>query len=90
MSGQPCLFIGTVLAGSGECTNLDHWNPAIVGSNPVRGMDCVTFFCVLPSCIGRGIAVGRSPVQGDKGKCKVVPVLNKAPRHEGVMGREEV
>jgi hypothetical protein len=34
-------------------------NTGIVGSNPARGMDvCPRFFCVVPSCVGRGLATG--------------------------------
>jgi hypothetical protein len=41
-------------------------NTRIVGSNPTQGMDvCVHLTCVcLVLCIGRGFAMGLSPVQG--------------------------
>jgi hypothetical protein len=33
-----------------------HW---IVGSNPAQGMDvCPLSFCVVLSCVGRGLATG--------------------------------
>jgi hypothetical protein len=40
-------------------------NPAIVGSNPTRGMDvCVCLFCVcVVLCVGSGLATDWSPVQ---------------------------
>jgi hypothetical protein len=33
-------------------------NTGIVGSNPTRGMDVSAFFCVMLSCVGRGLALG--------------------------------
>jgi hypothetical protein len=40
-------------------------NTGIVGSNTIRGMDVYPrFFCVMLSCVGRGLASGRSPVKG--------------------------
>jgi hypothetical protein len=39
-------------------------NVEIVGSNPARSMDVCLFLCVVLSCVGRGLASGRSPVQG--------------------------
>jgi len=39
-------------------------NVEIAGSNPARGMDVCLRFSVLLSCVGRGLASGRSPVQG--------------------------
>jgi len=47
-------------------TVFDASNTGIVTSNPVRDMKCVSaFFCVVFSCVGSGIAKGRSPFQGD-------------------------
>jgi hypothetical protein len=44
---------------------LNRSNIAIVGSNPARGMDMFPRYShVLPSCVGRGLVMGRSPVQG--------------------------
>jgi hypothetical protein len=44
---------------------LDRLVPAIVGSNPAQGMDvCPPSFCVVLSCVGRGLATGWSLVQG--------------------------
>jgi hypothetical protein len=45
-------------------TVFDSLNTGIVGSNPSRGMDVSTFFCVVLSWVGRGLALGRSAVQG--------------------------
>jgi hypothetical protein len=45
-------------------TVFGHSNTGIVGSNPTRGMDVSVFFCVVVSCVGRGLPTGRSPVQG--------------------------
>jgi hypothetical protein len=36
----------------------------IVGSNPAQGMDVCPSFCVVLSCVGRGLATGWSLVQG--------------------------
>jgi hypothetical protein len=37
----------------------------ILGSNPTRGMDvCPRFYVSVFSYVGRGLASGRSPVQG--------------------------
>jgi hypothetical protein len=37
----------------------------IVGSNPAQGMDVYPLsFCVVLSCVGRGLATGWSLVQG--------------------------
>jgi hypothetical protein len=36
-----------------------------LGSNPATGMDtCLHFLCVVLFCVGRGLTMGRSPVQG--------------------------
>jgi hypothetical protein len=40
-------------------------NSGIVGSNPTRRKDVSAFFCVVLSYVGRGLATGRSSVQGD-------------------------
>jgi hypothetical protein len=45
-------------------TVFGHSNVQIAGSNPARGMDVCLYFCVVLSCVGRGFASGRSPVQG--------------------------
>jgi hypothetical protein len=38
-------------------------NIGIIGSNPAQGMDvCPRFFCVVLSCVGRGLASVWSPV----------------------------
>jgi hypothetical protein len=41
---------------------LEHW---VCSSNPARGMNVCAFFCVVLSCVGRGLAKGRTPVQRD-------------------------
>jgi hypothetical protein len=54
----------------------DRSNTGIVGSNPARGVYVCMYvrtylrvFCVVLSCVGTGIATGRSPVQGVLPKC---------------------
>jgi hypothetical protein len=39
-------------------------NVEIAGSNPARGMDICVSLCCVVLCVGRGLASGRSPVQG--------------------------
>jgi hypothetical protein len=44
---------------------LDHSNTRIVGSSPTRSSDVMSaFFCVMLSCVDRGLGVSRSPVEG--------------------------
>jgi len=46
-------------------TVFDRSNTGIVGSNPDRGMElCPRFSVFVLSYVGRGLAPGRSPVQG--------------------------
>jgi len=46
---------------------LEHSNNEILGSSPVLGVDVRP--CVVLSCAGRGLVMGRSPVQGHLPKC---------------------
>jgi hypothetical protein len=63
------MFFGpiTVTAPSKSWTVFARSNTGVVGSNPTQGMDvCVRLFCVyVVLCIGRGLATGLSPVEGD-------------------------
>jgi hypothetical protein len=54
----------------------------IVGSNPTRGMDvCVRLFCVcVVLCVGSGLAIGSSPVQGVLPSVYWIKTLKKRPR----------
>jgi hypothetical protein len=56
-----------VAAPSKARTIFGRMNAGIVGSNPSRGMDmCMRFSvlcCVVLSCVGRGLASGRSPAK---------------------------
>jgi hypothetical protein len=48
-----------VAARSKARTVFDRLNIGIATSNPARGMDvCPRFFCVVLSCVGRGLASG--------------------------------
>jgi hypothetical protein len=48
-----------VAALSKARTVFDRSNSGIAGSNPTRGMDvCLRVFCVMFSCVGRGVASG--------------------------------
>jgi hypothetical protein len=60
-----------VAVPSKEHMILDHLNTRIVGSNPARGVNvCPVFFCVcVVFCESRGLATGRSLVQGILPKC---------------------
>jgi hypothetical protein len=50
-----------VAALSGARTVFEHWN---CGFESYSRHGCVTaFFCVVLSCVGRGLALGRSPVR---------------------------
>jgi hypothetical protein len=52
-------------ARSKDRTVFGRSNIGIAGSNPAQGMDvCPRFFCVVLSCVGRGLVSGWSPVQG--------------------------
>jgi hypothetical protein len=42
---------------SKSCTAYDRSNIGIAGSNPARGMDVFPRFCVVLSCVGRGLAL---------------------------------
>jgi hypothetical protein len=51
-------------------TFLDRSNIVIVGSNPAQEMDISPrFFFVMVSYVGRGLAIGRSPIQGVLPEC---------------------
>jgi hypothetical protein len=50
-------------------TVYDRSNIGIAGSNPASGMDVCLCFCVVLSCVGRGLASGWSPGQGVLPKC---------------------
>jgi len=57
---------------NGACSIvLDRSNTGVAGSNPARGVDVrpISFFCAALSCVGRGTAIGRSPVHGFLSKC---------------------
>jgi hypothetical protein len=49
---------------SKACIVFNHLNTGIMGSNPTQGMDVSVFFCVMLSCVGSGLAMGWSPIQG--------------------------
>jgi hypothetical protein len=56
----------TVAERSKAWTVFARSNAGIVGSNPNQGMDvCVRLFCLCyPVCVGSGLGMGWSPVQG--------------------------
>jgi hypothetical protein len=42
-----------------------HLNTGIMGLNPTQGMDiCLRYSVFVLSCVGSGLAMGWSPVQG--------------------------
>jgi hypothetical protein len=58
-----CLFLmldNVLRAGPNGRVVYEHWDR---GFEPTRGMDVCPRFSVL-SCVGTGLASGRSPVQG--------------------------
>jgi hypothetical protein len=56
-------------------------NAGIVGSNPTRGIDvCVRLFCVcVVLCVGSGLAMGWSPVQGVLPTVYMITKLKELP-----------
>jgi hypothetical protein len=65
----PCIVSALpipVAARSKTWTLLLRSNTGVVGSNPTRNMDvCLRLFCVcVVLCVGNGLAMGWSPVQG--------------------------
>jgi hypothetical protein len=55
----------TVAARSKAWTIFARSNTGIVGSNPTQGMDvCLVYSVFMLSCVGSGLAMGWSPVQG--------------------------
>jgi hypothetical protein len=61
-----CHVLITMAAWSKAWTAFARSNTGIVGSNPTWGMDvCVHLFCVFVlSCVGSGLAMGWSLIQG--------------------------
>jgi hypothetical protein len=58
-----CTFLNkqpvSMAERSEACTVFGRSNIGIAFSNPVRDMDvCPRFFCVVLSCVGRGLASG--------------------------------
>jgi len=51
-------------SGCKTCTVFGSLNIGIAISNHVRGMNMCPPFCVVLSCVGKGLASGRSPYQG--------------------------
>jgi hypothetical protein len=51
--------------GGGRLDYIHGSNSGIVSLNPTRGVDVVLPLCVLALlCVGRGLTMGRSPIQG--------------------------
>jgi hypothetical protein len=53
-----------VFVRSETCEAFRRPNTGAVGSNPARGMDVRVSLCCALLCRYRGLATGRSPVQG--------------------------
>jgi len=65
------LHVPPCFVHQSPCMVMDGSNTGIVGLNPDRGMDVYprrVFLCCAV-CVGRGLAMGRFPVQGVLQKC---------------------
>jgi hypothetical protein len=76
----------TVATRSKAWTVFARSNTGIVGTNPTRVMDvCVCLFCVcVVLCVGSGLAMGWSPVQGVLLTVYRIKKLKKRPRSQGL------
>jgi hypothetical protein len=63
----------SMAARSEASTVFGRSNTGIAGSNPVRGMDVCLFFCVVLSCVGRGLGVGLIPRPRSPTECLRYP-----------------